>query len=394
MRRFATNFGHLFTLKKRARAKNSTSNFTAKVAFPKPVSTFTSCSDHIATLILLIDQPKEVRSSTIVILLDQYRNETYYIICAIIVTNQGQRANNMSDGPVATTTQPPPTDPISSGGFENDKSTSDAAATETTTNGQPVPEYENELDWLLKVDVKTTLEHLHHILAECATNICNTTPASYSLLYCSQNQLDTVRVNANLEGYKIMSADINIKLSTKHPMQTIKTCIKKTPTNPFCWRLYQIQDANNHLNQAIDLLNASPLRLGPPLDDRHDESPFESGEEELQLIHGIMNSLQKSRSSLLIPKKSSVEELQHCQNMQSISPALPLDYSISFYVHANNLVCSVYHLAQSNNRAQVKNEYQAEVPIPYLADVLILLSLGLQICQQLKDKIQTLQNSV
>jgi hypothetical protein len=124
------------------------------------------------------------------------------------------------------------------------------------------------------------------------------------------------------------------------------------------------------------------------------EADFESAEEVLQLINDIMNSLLKCRASLLVPKKSSVEELQHCQNMQSISPALPLDYTISFYVQANNLVCSVYHLSQSNNRAQVKNEYQAEVPVPFLSDVLILLGLGLQICQQMLDKIQTLQNNV
>lgn len=256
---------------------------------------------------------------------------------------------------------------------------------------QPVPEYENELDWLLRVDVKTTIEQLNQILSECATTICNTTPKAYNLLYCSQNQLDTVKINANIDGYKITSADINIKLASKHPMQTIKTCIKETSNNPFCWRLYQIQDANNHLNCAMDLLSTSPICSDP---NYQHESPLESAEEVLQLMYGVMNSLQKSRSSLLIPKKSSVEELQHCQNMQSISPALPLDYSISFYVHSSNMICSVYQLAQNNNRAQVKNEYRAEVPIPYLSDVLILLSLGLQMCQQLKDKIHTLQNIV
>lgn len=280
----------------------------------------------------------------------------------------------MSDGPVEATNDHQP-----------------ASSPTQATEQLPVPEFKDELDWLLKTDVKTTLEHLEQVLAECETNICNTTPTAYNLFYCSQNQLDTVKVNANVEGYKITSADINIRLSSKHPMQTIKTCIKEAPSNPFCWRLFQIQDAKNHLDQAIDLLNASPLRLGPSQydDDERDQLDEHPGEEVLQLLYGIMNSLQKSRSSLLIPKKSSVEELQHSQNMQSINPALPLDYSISFYVHAHNLVCSVYHLAQNNNRAQVKNEYQAEVSIPYLADVLILLSLGLQICQQLKDKVQS-----
>lgn len=221
----------------------------------------------------------------------------------------------------------------------------------------------SELEWLLEVDVKTTIEQLNSVLADCSATICQnlTLNTQHNLFYC--NQLDTIKVNMNLEGYKITSADINMKLSS----QTIKTCIRDTP-----WRLYQIQDAHNHLNIAIDTLKSTPAS-------------------HLELINDVMNSLLKSRSSLLIPKKSSIEELQHCQNMQSISPALPLDYSISFYIQANNLVCSVYHLSQNN---KVKNEYQAEVPVPFLSDVLILLSLGLQICQQLKDKIQILQAMV
>uniref|UniRef100_A0A6G1SG67 Protein rogdi n=1 Tax=Aceria tosichella TaxID=561515 RepID=A0A6G1SG67_9ACAR len=254
----------------------------------------------------------------------------------------------------------------------------------------------SELEWLLKVDVKTSIKHLSQILADCATNIVGSTPTQYNLFFHGQNQMDTIKVNTTIEGYRITNADINIKLSSKHPMQIIKTCIKESASNPFCWRLYQIQDANNHLNNAIDLLKISlPSLLDPDNEAASSaEAGFESAEEVLQLINDIMNSLLKSRSSLLTPKKSSVEELQHCQNMQSISPALPLDYTISFYVQANNLVCSVYQLSQSNNRAQVKNEYQAEVSIPFLSDVLILLGLALQVCQQMLDKIQTLQNNL
>lgn len=242
---------------------------------------------------------------------------------------------------------------------------------------------EAEFDWLLNVDVRATIAQLIHVLTECSAGI-STTPTQYNLFYCSQNQLDVIKVNTTLEGYKITNADINIKLSSRHPMQTIKTCVKETATNPFCWRLYQIQDAANHLSNAIDLLTSTPLRMGP--DNKHD---FKSAEEVLQLINDVMNCLQKSRSSLLIPKKRSIEELQHSQNMQAISPALPLDYSISFYVQAHNLVCSVYHLSHNNNRPQIKSEYQAELSIPFLSEVLVFLSLGLQTCQQLKDKLQT-----
>lgn len=257
---------------------------------------------------------------------------------------------------------------------------------------------EAEFHWLLKIDVGATLAQLTQILTECLSGITST-PKQYNLFYCSQNQLDIIKINTTLEGYKITQADINIKLTSKHPMQTIKTCIKETPNNPFCWRLHQIQDAINHLTLAIDLLTSNSLIVTPnsQTESTHDINPkrsydFRSSEEVLQLINDVMNCLQKSRSSLLIPKKRTIEELQHSQNMQSIKPALPLDYSISFYIQAHNLVCSVYQLAQNSTGSQIKAEYQAELSLPFLSEVLVFLSLGLQTCQQIKDKLQTFPN--
>lgn len=265
-----------------------------------------------------------------------------------------------------------------------------------TNNCNPIRSAdEAEFDWLLRVDVGSTLAQLTQILTECSSGI-TTSPKQYNLFYCSQNQLDVIKINTTVEGYKITQADINIKLSSKHPMQTIKTCIKETPNNPFCWRLHQVQDAMNHLTLAIDLLTSTQLKLKNQnsSDDNNGKKiyDFRSSEEVLQLINDVMNCLQKSRSSLLIPKKRTIEELQHCQNMQSIKPSLPLDYSISFYIQAHNLVCSVYQLTQSSNGPQIRAEYQAELSLPFLSEVLVFLSLGLQTCQQIKDKLQTFPN--
>lgn len=243
-----------------------------------------------------------------------------------------------------------------------------------------------EYEWLLNIDVGATLAQLTQILKECS-NVINPAPKPLNLFYCSQNQLDIIKVSTTLEGYKITSADISIRLSSKHPIQTIKTCIKETPSNPFCWRLHQIQDALNHLSNAMDIL-ATGSHSGTS-ENRYD---FKSSEEVLQLINDVMNSLQKSRSSLLIPKKRTIEELQHSQNIQSIRPALPLDFSISFYIQAHNLVCSVYQLVQGTNEPQIRAEYQADLSLPFLSEMLVFLSLGLQTCQQIKDKLQTLSN--
>lgn len=239
---------------------------------------------------------------------------------------------------------------------------------------------EAEFDWLLRVDVLTNIEQLKKVVEECS-NILPSTSQQYNLFYSSQNQLDVLKINTTLEGYKITSSDINIKLSSKHPIQTIKTCIRESPTHPFCWRLHQIQDAINHLGTAKDLLSSNSIRIGP--DNRFE---FKSSEEVLYYINDVMDNLQKSRSSLMVPKKRTIEELQHSQNMQAISPALPLDFSLSFYVQGPNLVCAVYHLSQVNNRPQIKAEYAAEVPVPFLSEMLVGLNLALQTCQQIKNK--------
>lgn len=229
-----------------------------------------------------------------------------------------------------------------------------------------------EFDWLMKVDVGATLLQLKKIFTDCSARFSNTSPNNYSLVY---QKIDTIKVRAKLDGFKITNADIIIKLASKHP---ILTCINECAEHPFPWRLYQIQDASNHLSQAIELISNAL------------SSEFCDAEEVLYLMDELIKSLQKSRSSLLIPKRRNIDELQCSQNMQSIKPSLPIDFAISFYIQAHNLICSVYHLAQTNNGTQIKAEYQSEVSVPFLSEVLVFLSLGLQTCQQLKDKVTTL----
>lgn len=246
-------------------------------------------------------------------------------------------------------------------------------------------------NWLVEVDVDSSIEQLVELLKECISIFPCQQTQNYNLFYCSQNHLDVIKVNLTLKGYCISEADINIKLSSRHPSQTIKTCIKeiKPKDNSMNimqvgWVLHQIQDAINHLGNATDLLTKTPLRMGP--DNKHD---FQSPEEVLFLIESVMNCLQKSRTSLLIPNKRVIEELQHSRNMQSIKPPLPIDYSISFYIQAQNLICSVYHLSQNNLGPLIKAEYQAELPIGFLSEALINLSIAQQTCQQLKDKLES-----
>jgi len=98
--------------------------------------------------------------------------------------------------------------------------------------------------------------------------------------------------------------------------------------------------------------------------------------------------LQKGRSSLIVPKKRTIEELQSSRNMKSLQPPLPNDLAISFYVQAHKLICAVYQVHKDTHGNLGKLDiYQADTSIPWLSEALVLFTVGLQFCQQLKDKV-------
>lgn len=110
-----------------------------------------------------------------------------------------------------------------------------------------------------------------------------------------------------------------------------------------------------------------------------------------------MAALSKGRSSLFVPKKKTIEELQTSRNMKVINPTVPNDVAISFYIQSHKLIAAIYviskdghgvHSASSASAMASKFDiYQCEASIQYLNEVLILFTISLQICQQLKDKL-------
>lgn len=71
---------------------------------------------------------------------------------------------------------------------------------------------------------------------------------------------------------------------------------------------------------------------------------------------------------------------------KSLSPNLPDDLAISFYLQSHKLIFAVYQL--TNIQGTMKfDSYQAECSVPWLNEVLILFTVALQLCQQLKDKV-------
>lgn len=68
-------------------------------------------------------------------------------------------------------------------------------------------------------------------------------------------------------------------------------------------------------------------------------------------------------------------------------PNLPDDLAISFYLQSHKLIFAVYQL--TNVQGTMKfDSFQADSSVPWLNEVLVFLTVSLQLCQQLKDKVK------
>lgn len=101
----------------------------------------------------------------------------------------------------------------------------------------------------------------------------------------------------------------------------------------------------------------------------------------------IMGCLQRGRASLIIPKKRTIEEILGSRNMKSLQPPLPSDIAASFYVQSHKLVFAVYHIHKDSHGQPKFDVFHAEASVPWLSEVLVLFTIALQLCQQLKDKV-------
>jgi len=245
-----------------------------------------------------------------------------------------------------------------------------------------------EFDWLLTEEVNDILHQLQNIILECSRRFPVHVPGVETLVKTDKFQLaysvvsgqhqDQIKVIATIQGDNISNADINVRLH-KHSSPNQRFIVQ----NDCQWKLHQIQDASNHLMSALNVLVSPPLRYIEK-EKRYD---FTSAEEVIQMINSVMSCLQKGRNSLIVPKKRTIEELQSSRNLKSLQPALPNDLAISFYVQSHKLICAVYFM-QKDPQGQTKFDiFQAETSVPWLSEVLVLFTVALQFCQQLKDKV-------
>ena len=84
-----------------------------------------------------------------------------------------------------------------------------------------------------------------------------------------------------------------------------------------------------------------------------------------------MGSLLRARQALVVPKKRTLEDLVNSKNVKSLVPPLPREVAVSFYLQSWKLV--------TDKGVSRFDRYQAECVVPWVNDVLLLLTVALQV---------------
>ncbi|XP_064620863.1 protein rogdi-like [Lineus longissimus] len=239
-----------------------------------------------------------------------------------------------------------------------------------------------EFQWLLKEEVQSVLSEAQSILTECCRRFAvqninygdeENLVQPEKFLLSSSNGSSNVKCMVTLMADSICEADISLKIH-KQPSIGVKSAIQ--PNEP--WRLHQIQDAGNYLCNAL-------LHIC----EKDKDHTFKSGSEILTLLDEVIRLLTLSRSSLVVPKRKTLEELVHNRYMKTLNPPVPHDTVLSFYVQAQKLILAVYQLTlNQNQRYDIGARYQVECAVPWLNETIVLFTLALQLCQQLRDKVK------
>uniref|UniRef100_A0A8C3UPG7 Protein rogdi homolog n=1 Tax=Catharus ustulatus TaxID=91951 RepID=A0A8C3UPG7_CATUS len=181
----------------------------------------------------------------------------------------------------------------------------------------------------------------------------------------SHSSTDQVKGVMTLQGDALCQADVNLKMPRNN--QLLHFAFREDKQ----WKLQQIQDARNHVNQAIYLLMNRDVNY-----------QFKTGLEVLKLMDAVMLHGTHSKCKMF-------------------TPALPPDILVNFYINLNKLCLIIYqlHVLQPSTTKNFKPaggsvlhnpgamfEFGMECVVPWLNDALVFFTVSLQLCQQLKDK--------
>ncbi|XP_072561225.1 protein rogdi homolog isoform X4 [Paramormyrops kingsleyae] len=212
--------------------------------------------------------------------------------------------------------------------------------------------------------------------------------------------MDQVKGVLTLQGDTLTQADIHLKMMRSN--QVFHFAFRDDKQ----WKMQQIQDARNHIAQALQLVNS-----------RDESYYFKSGAEVNKLMDAVMLQLTRARNRLTTPATMTLPELACSGLMKMFSPPMPGDVMVNFYINLSKLCLTVYqlHVLQpnttknfkpsgssilhnpgamfeiGNTKFEVSHVHTVECVVPWLNDTLVFLTISLQLCQQLKDKLLELQ---
>merc|ERR1712088_311225 len=116
---------------------------------------------------------------------------------------------------------------------------------------------------------------------------------------------------------------------------------------------------------------------------------FQSVAEVDKFLTRIMSSLQRSRTALVNPKKRTLEELHSSKQVKNLTPPIPHELALCFYLQGWKLIFAVYHIINDKGVSKF-NRYQAECPVPWINEVLLLLTVSIADCTADKGQSQRL----
>ncbi|XP_031675803.1 protein rogdi homolog isoform X1 [Oncorhynchus kisutch] len=280
-------------------------------------------------------------------------------------------------------------------------STLNAVAPDSAKNVTALLPCEEEFNWLLKEEVHAVLKQLQDILKEASRRFSIPTPGLENQLkqenfILGSSTMDQVKGVLTLQGEALTQADINLKTAKSNQVMHF------TFRDDKHWKLQQIQDARNHVNQALQLLSG-----------RNESYHFKTGAEVNKLMDAVMLQLTRARNRLTTPAAMTLPELATSGLMKMFTPPMPGDVMVNFYINLSKLCLTVYQLHAmqpnttknfkpsgssvlhnpgamfelNNAKFEVSQVHKVECVVPWLNNTLIFFTISLQLCQQLKDKI-------
>eukprot|EP00057_Strongylocentrotus_purpuratus_P006516 XP_011660990.1 PREDICTED: protein rogdi homolog [Strongylocentrotus purpuratus] len=211
----------------------------------------------------------------------------------------------------------------------------------------------------------------------------------------STNGTDYVKGIVTLVGDMLCKADLTLR-PHRNTNQLVKTYVR----DDMPWRLQQVQDVGNHIYSAIEIINTKDV-----------DYEFQSAEEVNKLMDEILSQLMRARQRFLNPLIPSLQELYHSRYTKSLTPPLPHESMVNFYILGTKLVLHTYYLhplalpkahnqkglssSESKSRLldlgpikyELFSQNTVECAVPWVEEVTACLAFAMQLCQELKDKV-------